>query len=36
MEKFALNGSNDTGDDETEDVVSCHDDAEGLLGDIAC
>ena len=27
MAKFALNGSNDTGDDETEDVVSCHDDA---------
>ena len=34
MEKFALNGSNDNCDDET-DVVSCHDDAEGLIGDIA-
>ena len=36
VEKFALNGSNDNGDDETDDVVSRHDDVEGLIGDIAC
>ena len=36
MEKFALNGSNANGDDEADDVFSRHDDAEGLIGDIAC